>query len=59
MLLMTSNTAAEASVRAARPSARRVAVGAQRRALTDDVAEGTPPPMLKGTFLCFQQVPRQ
>lgn len=33
--------------RQSRPRRRRAAVGAQRRALTDDGAEGTPPPTLK------------
>lgn len=40
MLLMTSNTRSGGVGQGRASSARRVAVGAQRRALTDDGAEG-------------------
>ena len=62
MLLMTSNTRSgcvgqgRASFSAPR-SGRSAAVGAQRRALTDDGAEGIRPRTLKS--LCFVMVPRE
>ena len=49
--------AADASVRAVRPSARRAAVGAQRRALTDDGAEGIS--TTNAQAICFQQIHAQ
>jgi hypothetical protein len=45
MLLMTSNTRSGGVGQGRASSARRVAVGAKRRALTDDGEEGTPPQM--------------
>jgi hypothetical protein len=54
MLLMTSTTRSGGVGQGRASSARRVAVGAQRRALTDAGAEGIRPRTLKGfVFLWF------
>lgn len=55
MLLITSNTRSGGVGQGRASLARRIAVGAQRRALTDAGAEGIPPQMPVG--LCFQQFP--
>jgi hypothetical protein len=57
MLLMTSNTRSGGVGQGRAPSARRAAVGAQRRALTDDGAKGTP--TTDAPALCFQHVHAQ
>jgi hypothetical protein len=56
MLLMTGNTRS-AGVSQGRPKGAAPAVGAQRRALTDDGAEGISATDADG--LCFVMVPQQ
>jgi hypothetical protein len=54
MLLMTSNTRSGGVGQGRASFARRLAVGAQRRAFTDDGAEGIRPPMPRpGVFNTF------
>jgi hypothetical protein len=53
MLLMTSNTRSGGVGQGRASSARRVAVGAKRRALTDAGAEGIRPQTLKGFVLLW------